>query len=131
MTTLLGARVKEGWMSGPTPQVPEERKPISGVYLSLIAISFSELRKDATHLLESGWAEPVRRRAEELSTTLVRACARQGLHDLAKVARILANLTQLSRANALPIQAALAEKIDALMRDVSKLLAEQSKRNLG
>jgi hypothetical protein len=130
MTSMLGARVKEGWMAGLPPH-PESPRRISGAYLSLIAVSFSELRKDLAHLLQSGWAEPVRRRAEELSSTLAKACERQHLGDLGAAARSLANLTRLSRANALPIQPALAEKIDALMRQATKLLAVESKRQLG
>jgi hypothetical protein len=130
MTNLLGARVKEGWMAGLPPH-PENRRRISGAYLSLIAVSFSELRKDLTHLVESSWAEPVRRRADELSTTLARACARQELQELGAVARSLSNLTRLSRANALPIRSALAEKFNALMREATTLLSVESKRGLG
>ena len=132
MTTnlLLGARVKEGWMSGLTPR-PESRRRISGAYLSLISISFSELRKDLQHLAESRWAEPVRRRAEELSSTLVAACDGQGLRDLAAVARSLTHLTRLTRANALPIHSALQEKFDLLMRRATALLSIESKRQPG
>jgi hypothetical protein len=130
MTNLLGARVKEGWMAGLPPH-PENRRRISGAYLSLIEVSFSELRKDLQHLLESTWAESVRRRAEELSVTLARACERQSLDELAAVARSLANLARLPRAKALPIQAALREKFDALMREATRLLHVESKRRLG
>ena len=130
MTNLLGARVKEGSMAGLPPH-PENRRRISGAYLSLIAISFSELRKDLAHLIESRWAEPVRRRAEELSTTLARACERQHLPDLGAAARSLANLTRLSRANALPVQPALREKFDALMREATNLLSVESKAQPG
>jgi len=129
-TNLLGARVKEGWMAGHPPH-PENRRRISGAYLSLIAVSFSELRKDLQHLIDSTWAEAVRRRAEELSSTLVGACDRQSLDELASVARSLANLTRLSRAKAFPIQAALREKFEMLMRDANRLLALESKRQLG
>jgi hypothetical protein len=130
MTNLLGARVKEGWMAGHPPH-PENRRRISGAYLSLITISFSELRSDLQHLVESTWAEAVRRRAEELSSTLARACERQGLTELAAVARSLANLTRLTRANALPVRTALREKFDVLMREATRLLALESKRRLG
>jgi hypothetical protein len=130
MTNLLGARVKEGWMAGLPPH-PERRRRISGAYLSLIAVSFSELRQDLRHLIESRWAEPVRRRAEELSSTLARACERQHLPDLGAVARSLANLTRLSRANALPVRPALGEKFDLLTREATNLLAVESKRQPG
>jgi len=127
MTTALGARVKEGWMAGLPPH-PENRRRVSGAYLSLIAVSFSELRKDLAHLVESGWVEPVRRRADELSSTLAKACARQELNDLAAVARTLANLTRISRANALPIRSALNEKFQDLMRTANNLIALETKR---
>ena len=113
------------------PPHPENRRRVSGAYLSLIEVSFSELRKDLQHLLESTWAEAVRRRAEELSATLARACERQSLDELAAVARSLANLARLPRAKALPIQAALREKFDALMREAMRLLHAESKRRLG
>ena len=131
MTTTLGARVKEGWMSGLPPRVPEERRKISGAYLSLIAVSFSELRKDLTQLIETSWAEPVRRRAEELATTLAKACERQELRDVGAHARSLANLTRLARPNALPILSALQQKFDALLREAQALLANYSKKQLG
>jgi hypothetical protein len=130
MTTTLGARVKEGWMAG-MPPLPENRRRISGAYLSLIEVSFSELRKDLTLLVDSRWAEAVRRRAEELSSTLAKACARQQLDEVAAVARALANLTRISRANALPVLPAMKEKFDALMRDATTLLSAVSKRGLG
>ena len=110
------------------PPHPENRRRISGAYLSLIAVSFSELRKDLAHLIESSWAEPVRRRAEELSSTLTRACARQELDDLAAAARALANLTRISRANALPVLSALGDKFQDLMRTANNLLAVEQKR---
>jgi hypothetical protein len=127
MTKTLGARVKEGWMAGLPPH-PENRRRISGAYLSLIAVSFSELRKDLAHLVESTWAEPVRRRADELSVTLAKACARQELDELAAVARALANLTRISRANALPVLSALNDKFQDLMRTANNLLAVETKR---
>ena len=127
MTKTLGARVKEGWMAGLPPH-PENRRRISGAYLSLIAVSFSELRKDLAHLVESTWAEPVRRRADELSVTLAKACARQELDELAVVARALANLTRISRANALPVLSALNDKFQDLMRTANNLLAVETKR---
>ena len=110
------------------PPHPENRRRISGAYLSLIAVSFSELRKDVAHLVESTWAEPVRGRADELSATLAKACARQELDELAQVARALANLTRISRANALPVLPALNDKFQDLMRRANNLLAVETKR---
>jgi hypothetical protein len=130
MTNLLGARVKEGWMAGLPPH-PENRRRISGAYLSLIDLSFSELRKDLALLIESRWAEAVRRRADELSSTLAKACARQHLDDVAAVARALANLTRISRADALPVLPAMKEKFDGLMRRATALLSAESKRGVG
>lgn len=127
MTKTLGARVKEGWMAGLPPH-PENRRRISGAYLSLIAVSFSELRKDLAHLVDSTWAEPVRRRADELSATLAKACSRQELDELAQVARSLANLTRISRANALPVLSALNDKFQDLMRTANNLIAAETKR---
>jgi hypothetical protein len=130
MTRTTGARVKEGWMAGLPPH-SENRRRISGAYLSLIDVSFSELRKDLVLLVESRWAEAVRRRADELSSTLAKACARQQLEEVAAVARALANLTRISRANALPILPAMKEKFDLLMREATSLLSAESKRGLG
>jgi hypothetical protein len=113
------------------PPHSENRPRISGAYLSLIDVSFSELRKDLALLIESRWAEAVRRRADELSSTLAKACARQQLDEVAAVARALANLTRISRANALPVLPAMKEKFDALMRQATALLSAESKRGLG
>lgn len=113
------------------PPHSENRRRVSGAYLSLIEVSFSELRKDLALLIESRWAEAVRRRADELSSTLAQACARQQLDETATVARALANLTRISRANALPILPALKEKFDGLMRRAMALLSAESKRGLG
>ena len=118
-------------MIGLPPRVPEDGSGISGAYLSLIAVSFSELRKDLQLLIESGWAEPVRRRADELASTLAEACDRQRLKDVALLARSLANLSRLSKAKARPVQSALREKFDELLREVQRLLAAQSKRRMG
>lgn len=108
-----------------------EGKRISGAYLSLIAVAFSELRKDTLLLLDSGWAEPVRRRAHELASTLAEACARQGLKDVAGHCRSVANLARLTKANAAPIETALREKFDDLHRETQQLLAKRSNRYIG
>lgn len=108
-----------------------EGRRISGATFSLIVISFSELRKDLRHLLESRWEEPVRRRAHELASTLADACDRQGLKDVAVLARSLANLARLSKEQAATIQPALAEKFDSLQREAQRLLSLHSKQQFG
>ena len=108
-----------------------EGKKISGAYLSLIAVAVSELRRDTHLLVDSGWAEPVRRRAHELASTLAEACDRQGMKDVAAHCRSVANLTRLPKTEALPIESALREKFESLHRETEKLLAVHSKRGIG
>ena len=108
-----------------------EGKKISGAYLSLIAVALSELRRDTKLLVDSGWAEPVRRCAYELASTLAEACDRQGMKDVAVRCRSVANLARLSKADALPIESALKEKFEALHRETEKLLATRFKQGLG
>jgi hypothetical protein len=118
-------------MAGPSSGAPRESKKISGAYLSLIAVAFSELRRDTTLLVDSGWAEAVRRRAHELASTLADACEKQGLTELAAHCRATANLARLTKANAAPIESALREKFDALHRAGQQLLAKHSNRYIG
>lgn len=118
-------------MAGLAPGASEHRAPISGAFLSLLAVSFSELRRDLALLLESDWAEPVRRRADELAATLVEACDREGLGEVAAQARSLAHLARMSRAQALPLQSAVREKVDELLREVQRQLSRQSRRHSG
>lgn len=99
-----------------------------GAYLSLIAVALSELRRDTVLLVDSGWAEPVRRRAHELASTLADACDRQGLKELAAHCRSAANLARLTRANAAPIESALREKFESLHRESQRLLGKHSKK---
>lgn len=106
-------------------------KRISGATFSLIAVSFSELRKDLAHLLESEWAEPVRRRAHELASTLADACDRQGLKDVAVLARSLANLARLSKVQAMSLRSELSEKIDSILRDAERRMSIHAKQRLG
>ena len=108
-----------------------EGKKISGAYLSLIAVAVSELRRDTHLLVDSGWAEPVRRRAHELASTLAEACDRQGMKDVAAHCRSVANLARLPKTEALPIESALREKFEALHRETEKLLAAHAKRGIG
>ena len=106
-------------------------KEISGAYLSLIAVALSELRRDTRLLVETGWAEPVRRRAHELASTLAQACDGQGMKDVAGHCRSMGNLARLPKSEAISILSALQEKFDSLLRETEKLLAQHSKRALG
>lgn len=108
-----------------------EGKRISGATLSLIAVAFSELRRDTLLLVESGWAEPVRRRAHELASTLAEACDRHGLREVAGHSRSVANLARLTKANAAPLTSDLRDKFDELHREAQRLLDRHSKRYIG
>jgi hypothetical protein len=112
-------------------RAPRERRPLSDATLALIAVAFSELRDDVRRLLDSKWDEPVRRRAEELSSTLAQACQRQGLDDLVTFLRPAVNLTRLSKATAMPVLPALREKFDLLLRETQSRLSKRSTRFLG
>jgi len=118
-------------MAGLPPRPGGEAERTPGAFLSLIAVSLSELRRDLEHLHESVWSEVVRRRAEELATALADACDRQALQDLVAVVRPIANLARLSRSNALPILSELRREFDGLVREAEKRLATHSKRGLG
>jgi hypothetical protein len=118
-------------MAGLSGSAPRPGKPIPGATLSLFAVAFLELRRDLSRLVASRWDEPMRRRAEELSTALAQACQRQGLQDLGPLFRALANLTRVSRADAIPILPALKEKFESLTRDVESLLPKRMDRSRG
>jgi hypothetical protein len=118
-------------MAGLPPRGPGEANRRSGAFLSLVAVSLSELRRDLAHLNESGWSEPVRRRADELASTLADACERQGLADLAAVVRPMSNLSRLRKAKALPILNELRHEFDGLLREAEKRLAKYSKKYIG
>lgn len=112
-------------MVGMSANAPRERR-IPGATLSLIAVAFSELRRDVDDLLDSRWAEPVRRRAEELSSVLAKACARQGLDDLEPILRAVHHLARLHKTSALPVLPALREKFDSLLRTIERQLPKRS-----
>src|SRR5262245_16302181 len=95
---IKGARVAGGRMTSLPPRESGGKNRPPGAFLSLIAISLHELRRDLTHLNDSGWEEPVRRRADELASTLADACERQGMAELANLVRPMANLARLPRA---------------------------------
>ena len=118
-------------MAGLPPRGPGDANRRSSAFLSLIAVSLSELRRDLDHLHESVWSEPVRRRADELASTLADACDRQGLQDLVAVVRPIANLARLPRSNALPILSELRREFDGLLREAEKRLSKHSKRYIG
>ena len=118
-------------MAGLPPKEPEKRDEISGTFLSLVTISFLELRQDLARLVETGWSEPVRRRAQELASTLEEACGRQGMTDLSRIARSVASLTRLSFKEAGPIILALRQKFDELLTLGQREIARHSKRQTG
>jgi hypothetical protein len=116
-------------MTGPSGPAPREPRPVPGSTLSLFAVALAELRRDLRRLLDSRWDEPVRRRAEELSTALAQACHRSGLRDLTPPLRAIANLVRLPRARAIPLLPALREKIDALAGEAAALLPRRERGN--
>ncbi len=103
-----------------------EPRPVSGAVLSLIAVCLSELRGDLRRLLDSRWDEPLRRRAEELASTILEACRKQNLRDLVPSLRAITNLTRLSKAGTLPVLAAIREKLMALIGEAEARLPRRS-----
>jgi uncharacterized membrane protein YccC len=118
-------------MAGMSAGAPREQGRISGATLSLVAVAVSELRRDLRDLLESGWNEAVRRRAEELSSTLAQACRHPGLRDLQPYLRAAANLTRISRDMAMPVLPALREKFRSLGNELEARLPRRSGRSPG
>jgi hypothetical protein len=110
---------------------PEKRDEISGTFLSLVTISFLELRQDLAKLIQSGWAEPPRRRAQELASTLEEACGRHRVPELARLARSIASLARLSPREACPVLVALRDKFDELLSLAQREIARYSKRQTG
>ena len=115
-------------MSGSAPREP---KYISQATLSLFALALSELGRDVRRLVESRWDEPVRRRAEELSGTLLEACRRQGLEDLVPLLRAVTHLTRLSKEDAIPLLPALREKFGTLLKKIETALPKRSEHASG
>lgn len=118
-------------MAARPPSGPGREGGVPKAYLSLIAVSFSELRKDMRELVRSDWEECVRLRAHELAATLAAACDRQGLAELAGLARSLAHLARMTREQALPLRAALGEKSEELLAEVTRRIGVRSRKNLG
>lgn len=105
--------------------------PVPGAVISLVSVALSELRRDLSLLLSSGWDERVRRRAENLASTLMDACDRQGLGEISAALRALIHLTRVSAATALPLRGALRRKFRALLVQADVHLAARSKRYVG
>ncbi len=113
------------------PRDPGAKNRHPGAFLSLVAISLHELRRDLAHLNDSGWEEPIRRRADELASTLADACERQGMTELAGLVRPMANLARLPKAKALPVLAELRREFSGLLRDAETQLAKHTKKVIG
>ena len=116
---------------GRTTSVPSAPARIPAAYLSLISVSFYQLKRDLERLLQSGWDEAQRSRAEELASTMTDACVRQGLTDVVWFTRSLTRLTRLSRAQALPIAPAIREKVGILLREGDRQLSKHFARLSG
>jgi len=116
---------------GRTVPVPPAPGRIPAAYLSLISVSFYQLKRDLERLLQSGWDEAERRRAEELAGAMTDACVRQGLTDVVWFTRSLTRLTRLSRAQALPIRPAIREKFGILLREGDRQLSKHVARQGG
>jgi hypothetical protein len=99
--------------------------------VSLLTLGFLELRKDVSQLLEAGWPEPTRRRAEELATALWQASSRQGLTGLASISRSLTSLSALSPEKARPLRPQLREKFRELLDRAGVELVRLSGRQTG
>ena len=115
----------------PTARPAAAPARIPAAYLSLIEVSFYQLKRDLDRLLLSGWDEAERLRAEELAATLTDACVRQGLSDVVWFTRSLTRLTRLTRAQALPIRPAIREKVAILLREGERPVSKQTTRRRG
>jgi len=118
-------------MAGMSASAPRDWQRLPEATLSLVALAYSELRGDVRRLLFSRWDEPVRRRAEELSTALDEACRRQDCPELARLFRSITNLARLSRTDALLVFPALQEKFELLMKEIESYLPKWSGRSRG
>ena len=127
-----GARVVGGnLMTGMPPKESGEptRKP--SAFLSLISVALSELRRDLNQLCDSGWDEPMRRRAHELAEALFDACERERLPELGALIRPMANLTRLPAAQAVPVLRELRVEFGGLLRSAEQQLATHLSRYIG
>lgn len=89
-------------------------------FRSLVQVCVAELRGDVGRLFDSDWATPERSRILELSTVLHQACERQGLPQVAMIARTLGRLVRLPPQQAGPLYPSLRKQFKQLF-----LLAEQ------
>jgi hypothetical protein len=101
------------------------RDPVaaSSAFRSLVQLSLGELRGDVGRLFDSRWAAPERARVFELATALDEACERQGLLQLALVARSMARLVGLSPEEALPLMGPLRKKFKEMFHHAEHCLA--------
>ena len=109
------------------PEASGEWDGMSSARLSLISICLAELRQDIVRLIGSAWAEPARRRTHELASTLQEACARQGLEELAGLARSMASLAGLPHKEAAALRSALREKFEELLGLAQGLVSRYSR----
>jgi len=91
----------------------------------LVQLSLAELRGDVARLFESGWGATERARILELATVLDEACERQGLVQLAMLARSMARLVGISRDEAVPLYAPLRKKFKEMFHLAEQHLSRQ------
>jgi hypothetical protein len=89
----------------------------------LVQLCLAELRGDVGRLFASRWADPERARILELSTVLDSACDRQGLPQLALLARSMARLAGLSQEEALMLEAPLRKKFKEMFHHAEQVLS--------
>jgi len=116
---------------GRTVSVPPAPARIPAAYLSLLSVSFYQLKRDLDRLIQLGWDESQRIRAEELASTMTDACVRQGLTDVVWFTRSLTRLIRLSRTQALPILPTIREKVGILLREGDRQLSKHVARLSG
>jgi hypothetical protein len=104
---------------------------VPGAVISLVGVALSELRRDLNQLLSSGWDERIRRRAEELASTLIDACEQHGLREISALVRALSSMTRISAATALPLLGGLRRKFRTLLVQADIHLAARTDRYVG
>lgn len=97
-----------------------ESTAADSAFRSLVQVCVAELRGDVGRLFDSAWATPERSRILELSTVLNQACERQGLPQVAMLARSLGRLVRIPPQQAATLYPALRKQFKQLF-----LLAEQ------
>ncbi|MBI3854938.1 MAG: hypothetical protein HY293_04525 [Planctomycetes bacterium] len=104
-----------------------ERRRLPGAYLALARLAVSELRSDLAGLFTSDWADASRSRARRLAEALEDSCSRQGLAELAQIARSVAALTRIGRPEAIPLYAELRRKFKELLSLAELQLLQQAR----